>query len=57
MASLLWQTQEISQFGMENEPGYGEIEVRLDGLAGFYFDRRQQTSLAQSSRQAADLKP
>jgi hypothetical protein len=39
--SLLWQTQEISQFGMENQPGYGEVEVQLDGVAGFYFDCRQ----------------
>jgi hypothetical protein len=33
MTSLLWHTQEISRFGMENEPSHGEIEVDLSGLA------------------------
>jgi hypothetical protein len=40
MMGVLWETQEISQFGMENEPGYGKIEVQLNGLATFYFHRR-----------------
>jgi len=38
---VLWETQEISEFGLENEPGYGRIEVQLNGLASFYLDRRQ----------------
>jgi hypothetical protein len=41
MTSVLWQTQEISQYGMENEPGYGQIEVELNGLASFYLKRRE----------------
>ena len=41
MMDVLWETQEISQFGMENEPGYGTIEVGLSGLASFYLRRRE----------------
>jgi hypothetical protein len=41
LIKLLWTTQEISRFGLENEPGHGEIEVELDGLATFYLRRRQ----------------
>jgi hypothetical protein len=37
MMDVLWETQEISQFGMENEPGYGKIEVNLSGLARTYL--------------------
>jgi hypothetical protein len=54
MMSVLWQTQEISKYGFENEPSHGEIEVRLDGLASFYLDRRQalrnQTAEARQHR-------
>jgi hypothetical protein len=32
LTDVLWETQEISEFGMENEPGYGRIEVQLSGL-------------------------
>jgi len=31
MTSVLWGTQEISQYGLE--PSYAEIEVELNGLA------------------------
>jgi hypothetical protein len=41
MLDVLWETQEISQFGMENQPGHGEINLVLSGLASFYIDRRQ----------------
>jgi hypothetical protein len=41
MTSVLWKTQEVSQYGFENEPGHGEIEVELSGLASFYLERRQ----------------
>jgi hypothetical protein len=41
MTSVLWETQEVSQYGFENEPGHGQIEVELDGSAGFYLERRQ----------------
>jgi hypothetical protein len=41
LTGVLWETQEISEFGFENEPGYGEIEVQFSGLATFYFRRRQ----------------
>lgn len=41
MMSVLWQTQEISQYRFQNEPGYGQIEVQLGGLATFYMDRRR----------------
>jgi hypothetical protein len=29
MMSVLWRTQEISQYGLENEMDYSEIEVEL----------------------------
>jgi hypothetical protein len=38
---VLWKTQEISQFGMNDEPSHGEIEVEFGGLASFYLRRRQ----------------
>ena len=41
MTSVVWETQEISQYGFENEPGHGQIEVQLHGLASFYLERRQ----------------
>jgi hypothetical protein len=37
---VLWETQEISEFGMDNEPGYGSIEVQFNGLATYYLDER-----------------
>jgi len=45
---VLWKTQEISQFGMDDEPSHGEIEVEFGGLASFYLE--SQRSLAQGSR-------
>jgi hypothetical protein len=48
---VLWGTQEISQYGFENEPGYGEIEVELTGPASFYLDQREFLA-----RQAAKAK-
>jgi hypothetical protein len=41
MMDVLWKTQEISEFGTEDDPGYGEIEVALEGLASFYLEGRQ----------------
>ena len=41
LIDILWETQEISDLGGENEPGYGQIEVELRGLASFYLARRQ----------------
>ena len=41
LTDVLWETQEISEFGTENEPGYGRIEVQLSGLASYYLWRRQ----------------
>jgi hypothetical protein len=41
MTRVLWGTQEISQYGFENDPGHGEIEVQLSGMATFYLERRQ----------------
>jgi hypothetical protein len=41
LIGVLWETQEISQYGFENDPGYGNIEVELSGLATFYLRRRQ----------------
>jgi hypothetical protein len=41
LIGVLWETQEVSQYGFENEPGHGQIEVELSGLASFYLERRQ----------------
>jgi hypothetical protein len=48
MIGVLWKTQEISQFGMDDDPSHGEIEVEFGGLASFYLE--SQRSLAQGSR-------
>jgi hypothetical protein len=40
LIDVLWETQEISQFGLENEPGYGDIEVGFEGRPTFYIGRR-----------------
>ena len=39
MMGVLWETQEISIY--ENDPDYGHLELKLNGLATFYLDRRQ----------------
>ena len=41
MIGVLWTTQEISQFGMDDEPSHGEIEVEFGGLASFYLCSRE----------------
>jgi hypothetical protein len=57
MTSVLWKTQEISQFGGDDEPSHGEIEVELEGLASFYLRRREalrrQTAAAAGRAQHA----
>jgi hypothetical protein len=52
MMSVLWHTQEISQYGLE--PSYGEIEVELDGVASFYLEQAWRNQAGQTK--AADLK-
>jgi hypothetical protein len=39
MLKVLWETQEISDFGMNN-PGYEQIQMELKGQPKFYLDRR-----------------
>ena len=39
MTEVLWQTQQISTFGM-NGKDWGKLDLRLDGTAGWYFERR-----------------
>jgi hypothetical protein len=51
LMEVLWKTQEISQFGLDDEPSHGEIEVRLQGLAIYYCERRESMR-----RQAAKAK-
>jgi hypothetical protein len=41
LLDVLWQTQEISEFGMDNEPSHGQIAVELTGSASFYLDRKE----------------
>ena len=41
LIDVLWKTQEISQFGMDDEPSHGEIEVEFGGLASFYLRQRE----------------
>jgi hypothetical protein len=38
MTDLLWQTQEVSKF--ELGPDYGQVELRLDGLAKSYLRKK-----------------
>jgi hypothetical protein len=40
LTQVLWQTQQISEFGMDSED-WGELELRLDGSASWYFVRRE----------------
>ena len=40
LTRVLWQTQQISEFGMEGED-YGELELQLNGSAVWYFERKQ----------------
>lgn len=37
LTGVLWETQEISQY--ELEPGYGQAELELSGLASFYIEQ------------------
>jgi hypothetical protein len=37
MMSILWETQEVSQYGDHDHPGHGHFEVRWDGLATYYY--------------------
>jgi hypothetical protein len=36
MMGVLWETSKY-----ENDPRYGHLELKLNGLATFYLDRRQ----------------
>jgi hypothetical protein len=41
MMDVLWKTQEISQFGMDDEPSHGQITVQLEGSANSYLEGRR----------------
>jgi hypothetical protein len=53
MMEVLWRTQEISRFGMDDEPSHGEIAVELEGEASFYLRRREwvRNQAAQAKQQ------
>jgi hypothetical protein len=40
LTQVLWQVQQISESGTDSED-WGDLEVRLDGSATWYFTRRQ----------------
>lgn len=40
LTEVLWQIQQISEFGMDGED-WGELELHLDGSPSWYFVRRQ----------------
>jgi hypothetical protein len=40
LTQVLWQTQQISEFGMDGED-WGELELHLDGSASWYLVRKQ----------------
>lgn len=44
LTEVVWQTQKISEFGMDGED-YGDLELRLHGLAKWYFDRKHAPGL------------
>jgi hypothetical protein len=45
MIGVLWRTQEISQFGMDDEPSHGELEMEFGGLASYYLDQREHKEI------------
>jgi hypothetical protein len=47
LTAVLWETQEISEYGLE--PGYGQIGMELRGLAGFYIERARWTQQRKST--------
>jgi hypothetical protein len=51
LIGILWETQEISQLGGEDEPSTGIITMELGGVASFYLDRRQHWRSAEDGRQ------
>jgi len=40
MTEVLWQISRVSRFGLDFEEDHGEINLRLDGTATWYVDRR-----------------
>jgi hypothetical protein len=40
MTEVLWQINRVSRFGLDFEDDYGEINLRLDGTATWYVERR-----------------
>jgi hypothetical protein len=55
MTSFLWETQEMSGYGMENEPHHGHIEVQFSGVPRFYFDRRDCEAFQKLKADAAAI--
>jgi hypothetical protein len=55
MTEVLWQTQQISTFGM-NGKDWGKLDLRLDGTAGWYFERRQALRKNRTARATGRLK-
>lgn len=44
LADVMWETQRISDAGMDGK-GYGQLELRLHGLANWYIERRNAPGL------------
>jgi hypothetical protein len=48
LAEAMWRTYRISESGMDGE-SYGQLELRLHGLATWYFDRKRAPGLPEHS--------
>jgi hypothetical protein len=49
LTQVLWQTQHISEFGMDGEE-FGDLEVQLNGSASWYLVRREALRKRQAAR-------
>jgi hypothetical protein len=52
LLGVLWKTQEVSRFGMDDEPSHGEIEMEFGGLATSYLHSRETRRKETDSPQA-----
>jgi hypothetical protein len=52
LINTLWQMQRITRYDRHDDsPDYGELSLRLDGAAEFYFDRRNTEVFTEQKKQ------
>jgi hypothetical protein len=52
MTEMLWQINQVSRFGLDSGEDYGEINLRVDGTATFYVERRDCKAFREGAWQA-----